>query len=170
MTAIFIYVAPLLWFFYCFYYTKVRHSLARIVKICAIHLTLSSRWYILDKVKYGGCPHVSQNFILLLHHFLPQFFRVYRRAAASRRAQLLGCCSLFIVGKHPGCSPSELTKALYLDWGYSQRSLNKLVADGFLSKEKHGRSYTPTLTDRGQQAFVVSHKCFHLGTIPAWPT
>ena len=28
------------------------------------------------------------------------------------------------VGKHPGCSPSELTKALYLDWGYSQRSLN----------------------------------------------
>ena len=60
------------------------------------------------------------------------------------------------VGKHPGCSPSELTKALYLDWGYSQRSLNKLAADGFLSREKHGRSYTLTLTDRGQQAFVVS--------------
>ena len=58
------------------------------------------------------------------------------------------------------CSPSELTKALYLDWGYSQRSLNKLAADGFLSKEKHGRSYTLTLTDRGQQAFVVSHQVF----------
>ena len=64
------------------------------------------------------------------------------------------------VGKHPGCSPSELTKALYLDWGYSQRSLNKLAADGFLSREKHGRSYTLTLTDRGQQAFVVSHQVF----------
>lgn len=75
------------------------------------------------------------------------------------------------VGKHPGCSPSELTKALYLDWGYSQRSLNKLAADGFLSREKHGRSYTLTLTDRGQQAFVVSHQVFfHLGRIPAWPT
>ena len=64
------------------------------------------------------------------------------------------------VGKHPGCSPSELTKALHLDWGYSQRSLNKLAADGFLSKEKHGRSYALTLTDRGQQAFVISHQIF----------
>ena len=60
------------------------------------------------------------------------------------------------VGKHPGCSPSELTKALYLDWGYSQRSLNKLAADGFLSREKHGRSYTLTLTD----------SVFHLGRYP----
>ena len=64
------------------------------------------------------------------------------------------------VGKHPGCSPSELTKALYLDWGYSQRSLNKLAEDGFLSREKHGRSYALTLTDRGQQAFVISHQIF----------
>ena len=64
------------------------------------------------------------------------------------------------VGKHPGCSPSELTKALHLDWGYSQRSLNKLAEDGFLSREKHGRSYALTLTDRGQQAFVISHQVF----------
>ena len=64
------------------------------------------------------------------------------------------------VGKHPGCSPSELTKALHLDWGYSQRSLNKLAEDGFLSREKHGRSYALTLTDRGQQAFVISHQMF----------
>ena len=64
------------------------------------------------------------------------------------------------VGKHPGCSPSELTKALHLDWGYSQRSLNKLAEDGFLSREKHGRSYALTLTDRGQQAFVISHQIF----------
>ena len=59
-----------------------------------------------------------------------------------------------------GCSPSELTKALQLDWGYSQRSLNKLAEDGFLSREKHGRSYALTLTDRGQQAFVISHQVF----------
>lgn len=64
------------------------------------------------------------------------------------------------VGKHPGCSPSELTKSLHLDWGYSQRSLNKLAEDGFLSREKHGRSYALTLTDRGQQAFVISHQVF----------
>ena len=134
--------------------------MARIVKICVIYLTLSSNGYILDKVKYGGYSHVPQNFILLLHHFLPQFFRVYRRAAASRRAQLWAAVLVIYVGKHPGCSPSELTKALYLDWGYSQRSLNKLAADGFLSREKHGRSYALTLTDRGQQAFVISHQVF----------
>lgn len=134
--------------------------MARIVKICVIYLTLSSNGYILDKVKYGGCSHVPQNFILLLHHF-------YRSFAAFTGEQLqavgLNFGLLFFViyvGKHPGCSPSELTKALYLDWGYSQRSLNKLAADGFLSKEKHGRSYTLTLTDRGQQAFVVSHQVF----------
>ena len=67
---------------------------------------------------------------------------------------------IIYVGKHPGCSPSELTKALHLDWGYSQRSLNKLAEDGFLSREKHGRSYALTLTDRGQQAFVISHQVF----------
>ena len=67
---------------------------------------------------------------------------------------------IIYVGKHPGCSPSELTKALHLDWGYSQRSLNKLAEDGFLSREKHGRSYALTLTDRGQQAFVISHQIF----------
>ena len=67
---------------------------------------------------------------------------------------------IIYVGKHPGCSPSELTQALHLDWGYSQRSLNKLAEDGFLSREKHGRSYALTLTDRGQQAFVISHQIF----------
>ena len=42
------------------------------------------------------------------------------------------------VGKHPDCTPSELTKDLHLDWGHSQRSLNKLAEDGFLTKEKNG--------------------------------
>ena len=64
------------------------------------------------------------------------------------------------VGKHPGCSPAELTKALYLDWGYSQRSLNKLAKDGFLTKAKSGRSYALTLTEKGEQAFAISHQVF----------
>ena len=50
------------------------------------------------------------------------------------------------VGKHPDCTPSELTKDLHLDWGHSQRSLNKLAEDGFLTKEKNGRSYHLKLT------------------------
>ena len=54
---------------------------------------------------------------------------------------------IIYVGKHPECTPSELTSALKLDWGHSQRSVAKLAEDGFLIKEKKsGRSYRLTLT------------------------
>ena len=59
------------------------------------------------------------------------------------------------VGKHPDCTPSELTKDLHLDWGHSQRSLNKLAEDGFLTKEKNGRSYHLKLTLTGQDTTPV---------------
>ena len=64
------------------------------------------------------------------------------------------------VGKHPDCTPSELTKDLHLDWGHSQRSLVKLVEDGFLTREKLGRSYRLRLTSQGEQAFMVCHRVF----------
>ena len=102
----------------------------------------------------------------MYHKTLSYYSTIFYRSFAAFTGEQLQAVGLnfgllfFIiyVGKHPGCSPSELTKALYLDWGYSQRSLNKLAKDGFLSKEKHGRSYTLTLTDRGQQAFVVGRR------------
>ena len=62
------------------------------------------------------------------------------------------------VGKHPDCSPSELTKDLHLDWGHSQRSLIRLAEDGFLTREKVGRSY---LTEKGETAFAVCHQVFY---------
>ena len=64
------------------------------------------------------------------------------------------------VGKHPDCTPSELTKDLHLDWGHSQRSLNKLVEEGFLTREKTGRSARLDLTPAGEQAFAVCHQVF----------
>ena len=64
------------------------------------------------------------------------------------------------VGKHPGCTPSELTKTLHVDWGYSQRSITRLVEDGFLIREKVGRAYHLTLSSKGQQAFSISHQVF----------
>lgn len=33
---------------------------------------------------------------------------------------------IIYVGKHPECTPSELTSALKLDWGHSQRSVANL--------------------------------------------
>ena len=68
--------------------------------------------------------------------------------------------SLFLViyvGKHPGCTQ---TSDLNLDWGYSQRSVTRLVEEGFLTREKSGRCYHLNLSDKGQQAFEVSHQVF----------
>ena len=71
--------------------------------------------------------------------------------------------SLFLViyvGKHPGCTQTQLTSDLNLDWVYSQRSVTKLVEEGFLTREKSGRCYHLNLSDKGQQAFEVSHQVF----------
>lgn len=67
---------------------------------------------------------------------------------------------LIYVGKHPGATPSDLTETLHLDWGHSQRCITKLVDSGFLTKEKAGRRYQLHLTEKGQEAFAVSHQVF----------
>ncbi|HIT68819.1 MAG TPA: winged helix-turn-helix transcriptional regulator [Candidatus Aphodomonas merdavium] len=67
---------------------------------------------------------------------------------------------LLYVGKHPGCTQAALTEALGLDWGYSQRSVAKLTADGFLLREKRGRAYCLSLSEKGAQAFAVAHQVF----------
>lgn len=97
-------------------------------------------------------------------YFSSLFYRGFT-AYTTRQLQTLGLNfgSLFLVlyvGKHPGCSPSQLTQTLGLDWGYSQRSIAKLVEDGFMTKEKAGRTYRLELSEKGQQAFSVSHQVF----------
>lgn len=67
---------------------------------------------------------------------------------------------LIYVGKHPGCTQSELTTALHLDWGHSQRTVLKLVEGGFLLREKDGRAYRLTLSEQGQRAFEANHQVF----------
>ena len=64
------------------------------------------------------------------------------------------------VGRHPGCTQAELTEALGLDWGYCQRSVIRLTEDGFLTREKHGRAYRLSLSEKGLQAFAASHQVF----------
>ena len=92
---------------------------------------------------------------------------LYKEFAAytTRQLQELGLSfgmMYFIIytGKHPGCTPAEMTRKLDLDWGHCQRSVNKLVEDGFLTKEKEGRSYHLNLTPAGQKAFEVCHQVF----------
>ena len=99
-----------------------------------------------------------------LAYYATVFHRSFT-AYTSRHLQALGLNfgSLFpviYVGKHPGCTQAELTAALGLDWGYSQRSITKLVEEGFLTREKKGRAYHLDLSPKGQQAFQVSHQVF----------
>lgn len=99
-----------------------------------------------------------------LAYYATVFHRSFT-AYTSRHLQALGLNfgSLFpviYVGKHPGCTQAELTAALGLDWGYSQRTVTKLVEEGFLTREKSGRAYHLDLSPKGQQAFQVSHQVF----------
>ena len=99
-----------------------------------------------------------------LAYFSTVFYRRFI-SYTTQRLQALGLHfgSLFpvlYVGKHPGCSQAELTAALGLDWGYSQRSITRLVEEGFLTREKSGRAYRLGLSERGREAFAVSHQVF----------
>ena len=99
-----------------------------------------------------------------LAYYATSFHRSFVNYTTAKLQTLgLNFGSLFLViyvGKHPGCTQTQLTSDLNLDWGYSQRSVTKLVEEGFLTREKSGRCYHLNLSDKGQQAFEVSHQVF----------
>ena len=99
-----------------------------------------------------------------LAYYATLFYRSFS-AYSTEELQKLGLNygSLFFViytGKHPGCTQAELTSDLHMDWGHSQRSIEKLIADGFMTREKEGRSYHLTLTELGLKAFETAHDVF----------
>ena len=55
----------------------------------------------------------------------------------------------------------DVYKRQGLDWGYSQRTVTRLVEDGFLTRAKSGRAYHLNLSQKGQQAFEISHQVFY---------
>lgn len=70
---------------------------------------------------------------------------------------------ILYIGKHPACSPKELSEALHMDIGHTARSLNKLIQTGFILQEtnpKDRRAHILNLTDLGQDAFRISHELF----------
>ena len=80
-----------------------------------------------------------------LAYYATVFHRSFTAYTTQQLQQLgLNFGSLFLiiyVGKHPDCTQAQLTQALGLDWGYSQRSVTKLVEENFLIREKSGRAY-----------------------------
>lgn len=70
---------------------------------------------------------------------------------------------ILYIGKHPACSPKELSEALHMDIGHTVRSLNKLIQTDFILQEtnpKDRRAHILNLTEHGQDAFRISHELF----------
>ena len=90
-------------------------------------------------------------------------FLAYTTAELKKLGLNFGQMPLILyVGKHPNCTQAELTKALRLDWGYSQRSIAKLVESGFMNKvaDKIKSGNCLNLTEKGEHAFAVCHEVF----------
>lgn len=67
---------------------------------------------------------------------------------------------MLYIGRHPGCSPKEVTEALNMDWGLAHRTLDKLVNDQLIIKEKNPldrRRSSLNLTEKGTLVFRQSH-------------
>ncbi len=70
---------------------------------------------------------------------------------------------ILYIGKHPGCSPGELSRSLQMDAGHSTRSLTRLEETGFIRRRPNPadkRSCILELSDKGLEAFDLSHDLF----------
>lgn len=64
---------------------------------------------------------------------------------------------LIYVGKNPGCSPGEMAQKLKADSGHTTRSIEKLVKQGFMTRQKSEqdkRAVVLCLTQQGTEAFA----------------
>ena len=72
---------------------------------------------------------------------------------------------LLYLGKHPGCTPGQLAKALSMDAGHTARSIGRLEQGGFLLQEQKPedrRSRSLYLTEQGEEAFLLCRKLFSM--------
>lgn len=70
---------------------------------------------------------------------------------------------IIYIGKHPGCTSSELSNKLKLDSGHTARSIEKLVKSEFIKKDKDikdKRVSILNLTEKGEHTFQASYKMF----------
>lgn len=70
---------------------------------------------------------------------------------------------LIYIGKREFCSPKEISMALKLDAGHLNRTLTKLIENGFIlqrKNEKDRRANIVTLTEKGNDIFTWSRGLF----------
>ncbi|MFR7592085.1 MAG: bilirubin utilization transcriptional regulator BilQ [Longibaculum sp.] len=96
---------------------------------------------------------------------LQRHFRFYCQQELQRLGLSQGLLFFILyIGKHPQCSPKELTNALHLDSGHVTRSLSKLEKNHFIQQTinpNDKRARLLTLTKKGQNVFLKSHEFFY---------
>lgn len=89
-------------------------------------------------------------------------------AFSSRKLEALGITQgllyfVLYIGRHPGCTPSDLSAALHADSGHTTRSIHKLEETGFVIRKAHPtdrRASVLELTDKGRQTMEASRGMF----------
>ncbi|GAA0689765.1 MULTISPECIES: bilirubin utilization transcriptional regulator BilQ [Clostridium] len=67
------------------------------------------------------------------------------------------------IGRHPKCSPGNLSSELRFDSGHTTRAIEKLVQNEFVLREKSEsdkRAYILSLTEKGEEALKVIYSLF----------
>lgn len=70
---------------------------------------------------------------------------------------------LLYVGRHPGCTPSDLSAAIHADSGHAARCLAKLESLAYLERRRSEQDKRVTelfLTDAGKNAFRTAQGLF----------
>ncbi len=72
---------------------------------------------------------------------------------------------LLYVGRHPGCTAGHLAAVLQADSGHTTRFVDKLVQQGFMTRQRSQqdkRAVVLELTDQGREAFAQAGQWFQL--------
>ena len=70
---------------------------------------------------------------------------------------------IIYIGKHPKCSPGNISVKMKVDTGHTTRAIEKLVKNGFVLREKSesdGRAYILSLTKKGEEALELIYSLF----------
>ena len=89
-------------------------------------------------------------------------------AFSSRKLEALGITQgllyfVLYIGRHPGCTPSDLSAALHADSGHTTRSIHKLEETGFVIRKAHPtdrRASVLELTPKGRETMEASRGMF----------
>lgn len=89
-------------------------------------------------------------------------------AFSSRKLEALGITQgllyfILYIGRHPGCTPSDLSAALHADSGHTTRSIRRLEEAGFVVRQTHPtdrRASVLDLTPKGRETVQASRAMF----------